>query len=119
MDDNNGELEELKIDRQRRAMARGDGDVTQSISDSSDSRVSTALRWFWGLVGAGIAGSVLLAANNLYQLNMTVARGIDADANRDSRLNDHEGRLRQVERDVNMLAGKNLRGGPEEVPDGN
>lgn len=75
-----------------------------------DTRVSRALGWFWGLVGTFIAGSILLAANNLYQLNLTVARGMDADAARDARIEDHETRLRQVERDVNTWSGRNLRG---------
>lgn len=75
-----------------------------------DSRVSNALRWFWGLVGTAIAGSIMLAANNLYQLNLTVARGLDADAARDLRLNDHEDRLRKVEREQDVLEGKVFRG---------
>ena len=109
MDDNNSDLEQLKIDRQlreqRRAMASGGASVTMK-----DSRVSRALGWFWGLVGAGIAGSILIAANNLYQLNLTVARGQDSDKARDERLNDHETRLRNVEREVNTIEGRVFRG---------
>ncbi len=84
----------------------------------SDSRVSRALSWFWGIVGMAITGSILLAANNLYQLNVTVARGLDGDAARDLRLNDHETRLRQVERNVSTIEGKVFRGldGYEDVP---
>jgi hypothetical protein len=88
-----------------------------------DSRVSKALGWFWGLVGTGIVGSILLAANNLYQLNVTVARGIDSNIIRDARLDDHESRLRQMERDVSVIEGKVFRGipgyEPPVVPRGN
>ncbi len=75
-----------------------------------DGRVSKALAWFWGIVGMAITGSILIAANNLYQLNVTVARGIDSDMTRDARLNDHEQRLRQVERNVSTIEGKVFRG---------
>lgn len=108
-DDSNSDLEQLKIDRQlreqRRAAESGGGSVT-----IRDSRVSKALGWFWGLVGAGIAGSILIAANNLYQLNLTVARGQDSDAARDLRIEDHETRLRNVEREVNTIEGRVFRG---------
>lgn len=103
-DENTSHLVEEQIDRQRRGMGSGG-----AVMELRDARLSRALGWFWGLVGTGITGAILLAANNLYQLNLTVSRGIDADANRDLRLNDHEDRLRQVERDVNTWAGRNLR----------
>lgn len=111
-DENTSHLVEEQIDRQRRGMGTGG-----AVMELRDARLSRALAWFWGLVGTGIIGSVLLAANNLYQLNLTVSRGIDADANRDLRLNDHEDRLRQVERDVNTWAGRNLRGGERKETD--
>ncbi len=87
-------------------MNEGGARITQ------DGRVSRALGWFWGIVGMSITGSILLAANNLYQLNVTVARGLDSDAARDIRLADHEQRLRQVERDINTIEGRNMRGEP-------
>lgn len=85
-----------------------------------DSRVSKALGWFWGLVGTGIAGAILLAAHNLYALNLTVARGIDSNVIRDARLDDHESRLRRVEKDVSTIEGRVFRGldGYEETPSG-
>ena|SRR5688572_24461391 len=100
--------------------ARGAG-RTGARLDLRDSRVSRALGWFWGIVGSGIAGAILLASHNLYQLNLTVARGIDSDATRDERVNDHEIRLRQVERDVRTIEGKVFRGldGYEDSANGN
>lgn len=109
-EDSTSGLEELRIDKQRAAMMReANGGASVTFKDG---RVSKALGWFWGIVGTAIAGSVLLAANNLYQLNLTVARGLDADVGRDRTLADHETRLRQVERDVSTWQGKNLRGHP-------
>jgi hypothetical protein len=84
------------------------------IRENRDRRVSMAIKWFWGLVGAGIASSGYLVANNLYQLNLTVARGIDADKARDDRLNDHEARIRSVERELNVVEGKVFRGEVDE-----
>jgi hypothetical protein len=83
-----------------------------------DGRVSKALGWFWGIVGMSITGSILLAANNLYQLNVTVARGLDSDIVRDARIEDHESRLRRVEKDVSTIEGRVFRGidGYEETP---
>lgn len=82
-----------------------------------DGRVSRALGWFWGIVGTGLVGSVLLAANNLYELNLTVARGVANDALAESRYQDQEGRIRQLERDVNSIQGRIFRG-PRGEPDG-
>jgi hypothetical protein len=79
----------------------------------SDGRVTSALHWFWGALGTLGVTLLGIAANNLYNLNVTVARGLDADATRDARIQDHEVRLRQVERDVNTLEGRNLRGEPK------
>ena len=98
--------DEAHTDEQREEMTPKGG-ARISIRDA---RVSKALAWIWAALGAGLLWAVSLAANNLYQLNLTVARGIDADASRDSRLNDHELRLRQMERDVSTLEGKVYRG---------
>lgn len=84
-----------------------------------DPRVSKALGWFWGVVGAGIAGGSWIAASNLYQLNISVNRMTDNNAVVAAQLQDHEARLRQAERDLNTIQGRNLRGGPEvQVPRG-
>lgn len=95
------------IDAQRRREATASGGATVHMEDR---RVSKALGWFWGIVGMVIAGGVWLAAQNLYQLNLTVTRIADNNAIVAAQLADHEARLRQMERDVNTLAGKNMRG---------
>lgn len=64
-----------------------------------DPRVSQALRWFWGVLGVGIISVVGLAAKNLYQLNLTVSRMVDAGTITATTLKDHEDRIRTLERD--------------------
>ena len=76
-----------------------------------DPRVSRVRDWAWSIIGAGIIGASLLAANNLYQLNLTVARGVANDAIAELRYQDHEARLRQNERDISAIEGKVFRSG--------
>lgn len=80
------------------------------IHQTQDPRLSKVMAWVWTTLGASLILVVGVAANNLYQLNVTVARGIDSDTARDLRVNDHEERLRTVERDVATINGKILRG---------
>lgn len=75
-----------------------------------DGRVSRVIAWVWTVIGAGIIGATLLAANNLYALNLTVARVADINAVQEGRLEDHEKRIRQMERDVSQIEGKVFRG---------
>jgi hypothetical protein len=75
-----------------------------------DRRLSKALAWLWGILGSALVGSVLLAANNLYQLNVTVAQMASSNAMAAAQIADHETRLRQMERDVSTLEGKVFRG---------
>lgn len=87
--------------------AEGGGSVRME-----DKRVSIVRDWAWGIIGTGIIGASLLAANNLYELNLTVARGVANDAIAEARYQDHEARLRQVERDLSQVEGKVFRGVP-------
>lgn len=117
MDDNNGELANIQIERERERVfgKRGNHTGGGSVSNT-DPRFSRLLAWFFGALGIGSITVIGLAANNLYQLNLTVARGIDADAAQDKVLEDHEDRLRQVEREAATWSGRNLRGAPKEEP---
>lgn len=102
MNDIDDQAEEVRLGKG--AKSGGAGVLIQ------DSRFSSVINWVW--IGMGsIAISLLgIAANNLYQLNITVARGLDADAARDIRLSDHELRIRQVEKDLNTVEGRVFRG---------
>lgn len=77
---------------------------------AQDSRLSKAIVWFWGVVGTGFMGAVLLVANNLWQLNLAINRLADNGAAFSAQLKDHEDRLRKVERDVSAVEGKIFRG---------
>lgn len=103
-DDNDSTLAELQIDRQR---TLGGG---ASIVQSNDPRVSKLFAWALGFLGTAIATGSFMAANNLYQLNLTVAQGVKNDAAQMARIDDHEIRLRAVERDVSAIEGKVFRG---------
>lgn len=89
--------------------------------DMSDPRVSRVLAWVWTAIGTGVIGATLLAANNLYQLNLTVSNMASNNAIVAAQIKDHEERLRKVERDIGAIEGKVFRGVPGygEVPHGN
>lgn len=55
--------------------------------------------WFWGVLGIGFVTCIGVAANNLYQLNLTVARAADNSVVMATSLADHEARLRALERE--------------------
>lgn len=107
-DDDNSELEELKIDRQlrerNRAVASGGARIHQ------DGRVSKVMGWVWTVIGAGFIGAVMLVANNLWQLNLAINRLADNGEMFSKQLDDHENRLRRVEKDVSAIEGKVFRG---------
>lgn len=110
-DFNTGDLANEQMERERRKLFGGRGDQSGGARNSyKDGRVSKALGWFWGIVGTGIAGAFLLAANNLYQLNVTVARAADNAIVVNQTLADHEVRLRNMEREVNTIEGRVFRG---------
>ncbi len=81
-----------------------------AVLEFHDGRVSSIVAWFFGVLGIAFVSLVGLTAKNLYDLNVTVARSIDADLARDIRLNDHEERLRQVERNMSTIEGRVMRG---------
>ncbi len=104
MNESNSELEELRIDRQ----LRGSG---ASIQQSGhDPRFSKLLVWFWGFLGIAAVTGAFAVASNLYELNMTVAKLADNNIITTAKLQDHEARIRQVERDVSSIEGKVFRG---------
>lgn len=104
MEDDDSTLEEIKIDRQR--LAGGGASITQM----GDNRVTRLMNWFWTSLGLAVVAGSFTVANNLYQLNLTVAQGVKNDLLIATQIKDHEDRLRKVERDVSTLEGKVFRG---------
>jgi len=82
-------------------------------SGGRDSRFSKLIGWAWVMLGGAAVSGIWIGSNNLYQLNVTVARIADNNVVVAKKLEDHEARLRQMEREVATWNGKNLRGGPE------
>ncbi len=82
-----------------------------------DPRVSKALGWVYGVLGTAFVSGTWLAANNLYQLNLTVAadaiwkqemaRQVAEVRALNERQEEH---INAVDRRVYTLEGKNLRG---------
>lgn len=103
-DDNDSTLEELKIDRQLKPVGAS---VTMTQNSGFLSKLE---KGFWSFLALAIVAGSFTVANNLYQLNLTVAQGVKNDAAQAARLDDHEVRLRQVERDVSTIEGKVFRG---------
>jgi hypothetical protein len=100
--ESNSELEELRIDKQ---LARG-----ASIIQSNDPRFSKLLVWFWGFLGVAAVTGAFAVASNLYDLNMTVAKLADNNLVTTAKLQDHEERIRQVERNLSSIEGRVFRG---------
>lgn len=88
--------------------ARSHRGSTRNVAN--DPRMSKLLAWFYGALGMALVTGSWIAANNLYQLNLTVDRGLRSDSQHEARLNDHETRLREVERDVITIEGRTFRG---------
>ncbi len=104
-------MDESQIDDQREAM-HGKRDASSGGARMVlDPRVTRVRDWAYGAIGVGIITASGIAANNLYQLNLTVARGVANDALAETRFQDHEARIRQVERDVSAIEGKVFRSG--------
>jgi hypothetical protein len=78
-----------------------------------DPRVSRARDWILGVIGSLLVIVLGFCGKNLWDLNLTMRDVLKDGQTTVATLTDHELRLRQVERDVNTLAGKNLRGGPD------
>lgn len=120
MNDNNGDLEALRIDRQRAAMANGGG----ASVEMKDGRVTRGIEWALALVGSLIALALAWVANNINDLNTTVARmssqseavvaRIQVNDSHDDKQDD---RINGLERSVSVIEGRTFRGGKFTPPD--
>jgi hypothetical protein len=65
---------------------------------SGDPRVSRLINWARNGIAAAFVACIGMAAKNLYDVNVSLVRMIDANVATVMTLKDHEERLRQLER---------------------
>lgn len=63
-----------------------------------DPRVSSVQNWLLGLIGAGIVGGIIWVGTNISGLRETVVRLVTQNEFILGRLDDHEDRIKDVER---------------------
>ncbi len=68
-----------------------------------DARVSRIAAWSLGVIGSLLVIAVAACAKNLWDLNLTMRDSLAFQRNTITQLDDHERRLRGLERDVNTL----------------
>lgn len=120
-DDNNSELEERRIDAQRRALMRAEAESGGGRIEMKDPRVSAIGAWISNIIQGLVVLVLAWVANNLYQVNLTLAADavtkqqmLAAIADHKDLIQDHERRLETLSGRVYVLEGKTMRG----VPDG-
>ncbi len=110
-------IEEDNVDAQLRRQ-RAHGDKGGATINQLDPRVSKAINWLWAALGSGVIGSVIYVGSQLGSLrdavadtNLQVALSRQQTTAILEELQDHESRIRQNERELNTIQGRNLRGG--------
>lgn len=71
---------------------------TGASINTSDPRVTKVLNWARTALAAAFVTCIGMAAKNLYDVNVSLVRMIDANVATVMTLKDHEERLRQLER---------------------
>lgn len=132
VDDNNGELANLQIERERDLVFGRKGQTDGGARmDLRDSRVSKFIAWGVGVIGTVCTTLAVIAVTTLIGLRddvlaikITMNAANQATASTTAlltqRIDSHEQWIRNVDGRVYTLEGRNLRGGPElpEVKDG-
>ncbi len=82
-----------------------------------DPRVSKFVDWIWGIVGIGVIAAITYVGSQLGGLrdavadtNLQVALSRQQTTAILEELQDHEARIRQNERELSTIQGRNLRG---------
>lgn len=118
-DDNTSDLEELKIDRQlraRTAIARG-AVIDESTNVPRDPRFSSLIKWVWTALGALALIIGVGMYNKLSAMNDSLITVVSKLENQGTQVADLKNDVRdlrnaqnQMQRQVDSLEGKTLRG---------
>lgn len=119
MDDSNGELECLKIDRQRREqIARNEGAGGASIdyggngsgNGTVDRRFTRLIDWAWLAIGGAFVAGVYWVASSISNLNVTIGAAMVRIEYQDKRQDLSQAEITQLQKEVAELQGKVFRG---------
>lgn len=116
--DNNSDLEELRIDKQRAAMMRGGGDSGGGhIHESQDPRVSAVLNWVWTALGSIALLIGVGMYNKLSNMNDTLLRAVSKLETQAEQINDLRAEMIELRKDnaglktqIAVIEGKVQRG---------
>lgn len=99
--------------------ARGKRESGGASAHVEDRRVSQAIAWLFGALGTGLVGALLWVASSITSLNNTATRLVTQNETIIKRLDQSDLRddrqdvdIRDLERGVSRLDGRNMRGGP-------
>jgi hypothetical protein len=99
------------IDDQNARLLAGKGRRSGGAAiEFHDARVSKIAAWSLGVIGSLLVIAVAACAKNLWDLNLTMRDSLAFQRNTIMQLEDHERRLRGLERDVNVIEGRVFRG---------
>lgn len=118
MDDNNGELDCLKIDRDRAAlMSRGGDSGGGRTGGSRDPRFTALLRWAWAAIGSGAVLIGWGVYNKLSTISDTLIVATSDIKNQGNQMAEMKVEVRDLrasqasmQRQIDSLEGKTLRG---------
>lgn len=113
MTDDNGDLANEQIERERRKIfgSKGSDESGGASIQMNDRRVSKAIQWFWGFVGMAIVTGIYWVAASINTLNVNLERALVRMDYTDKRTDLNEAEIRQLQKDVAELQGKVYRGG--------
>ena len=99
--------------QQERMRGKNEGGAKMSIRDA---RVTSALQWVWTTIGAMFVAGVYWVASSITTLNVTMEKALVRLEAQDKIQIETLASLKDHERRISTLEGRNLRGAPEELP---
>lgn len=116
MNDNNSELEEIKIDRQLRHHGGGGASIQMK-----DRRMSSLINWLWLALGGVAVSGIYWVATSITHLDVTLEKALVRMDYEDKRTDLNTASITQLQKDVAELQGKVYRedGSVRRMPNGN